>query len=60
MDFDYPADRNIIGFSLVKIGEMFGDVMKDLRRYLENSQLEYQVKYVGGFGSAYLYICTKT
>lgn len=60
MDFDYPADRNIVGFSLVKIGEKFGDVMKDLRKYLDNSQLEYQEKYVGGFGSVYLYVCTKT
>ena len=60
MDFDYPADSNIIGYSLVKIGEMYGDIMKDLKSYLARSGLEYREKYVGGFGSVYLFICTKT
>ena len=59
MDFDYPADRNFIGYSLVKIGEMYGDVMKDLKRYLEGSGLEYRETYVGGFGSVHLFICSK-
>jgi len=59
MDFDYPANRNIIGYSLVKIGEMYGDVMKDLKRYLEKSGLEYKETYLSGFGSVYLFVCTK-
>jgi len=59
MDFDYPANRNIIGYSLVKIGEMYGDVMKDLQRHLEQSGLEYRETYVGGFGSVHLFVCTK-
>jgi ubiquinone/menaquinone biosynthesis C-methylase UbiE len=59
MDFDYPADRNIIGYSLVKIGEKYGDVMKDLKRYLERSGFEYRETYTGGFGSVYLFVCTK-
>jgi ubiquinone/menaquinone biosynthesis C-methylase UbiE len=59
MDFDYPADRNIIGYSLVKIGEKYGDVMKDLKRYLEGSGFEYRETYTGGFGSVYLFACTK-
>jgi len=59
MDFDYPADRNIFGYSLVKIGERYGDIMKDIKRYLEDSRLEYREAYVGGFGSVYLYVCTK-
>jgi len=59
MDFDYPADRNIIGYSLVKLGEMYGDIMKDLKGYLERSGLEYKETYVGGFGSVYLFVCTK-
>jgi ubiquinone/menaquinone biosynthesis C-methylase UbiE len=60
MDFDYPANRNIIGYSLVKIGEIYGDVMKDLKKYLEKSGLAYKEAYVGGFGSVYLFVCTKT
>ena len=52
MDFDYPADRNVIGYSLVKIGELYGDIMKDLNGHLERSGLAYKETYVGGFGSA--------
>jgi len=59
MDFDYPSDRNIIGYSLVKIGEKYGDIMKDLKRYLQKSGLNYRETYVGGFGSVYLFVCTK-
>ena len=59
MDFDYPADRNLIGYSLVKIGEMYGDVMKDLKKYLGKSGLDYRKTYVGGFGSVYLFVCSK-
>ena len=59
MDFDYPPDRNIVGYSLVKIGEMYGDVMKDLKRYLEESALTYKETYVGGVGSVHLFVCTK-
>lgn len=59
MDFDYPADRNIVGYSLVKIGEMYGDIIKDLKRNLEKSGLAYKETYVGGFGSVYLFVCTK-
>ena len=46
MDFDYPAHKNIIGYSLVKIGEMYGDVIKDLKRYLEKNGLEYRETYL--------------
>ena len=59
MDFDYPADRNLIGYSLVKIGEMYGDVMKDLKKYLGKSGLDYRKTYVGGFGSVHLFVCSK-
>lgn len=59
MDFDYPTDRNIIGYSLVKIGEMYGDVMKNLKKHLKESGLEYKETYVGGFGSVHFFVCTK-
>jgi len=60
LDFDYPSDKNIIGYSLVKIGEKYGDVMKDIKTYLQKSELAYREINVGGFGSVYLYICSKT
>jgi ubiquinone/menaquinone biosynthesis C-methylase UbiE len=59
MDFDYPANRNVIGYSLVKIGEMYGDIMKDLKRHLAKSGLAYREAYVGGFGSVHFFVCTK-
>ena len=59
LDFDYPSDKNIIGYSLVKLGEKYGDVMKDIKTYLQKSELAYKEITVGGFGSVYLYICSK-
>lgn len=59
MDFDYPADRNIIGYSLVKIGEMYGDVMRNLKKHMEGSVLEHKETYVGGFGSVHFFVCTE-
>ena len=59
MDFDYPSNRNIIGYSLIKIGEIYGDVIKDLKTYLEKSDLRYREINVGGFGSVYLFVCSK-
>ena len=59
MDFDYPANRNIIGYLLVKIGEKYGDIMKDLKTYLKKSDLTYREINVGGFGSVYLFVCSK-
>ncbi len=60
LDFDYPSDKNIIGYSLVKIGEKYGDVMKDIKAYLKRSGLTYREINVGGFGSVYLFVCSKT
>ena len=59
LDFDYPSDKNIIGYSLVKIGEKYGDVMKDIKAYLKRSGLTYREINVGGFGSVYLFVCSK-
>jgi len=59
LDFDYPSDKNIIGYSFVKIGEKYGDVMKDIKTYLQKGGLSYKEINVGGFGSVYLFVCSK-
>jgi len=59
MDFDYPANRNLLGYSLVKIGERYGDIMKDIKAYLKAGELTYREINVGGFGSVYLFVCSK-
>jgi len=60
LDFDYPSNKNIVGYSLVKIGEKYGDVMKNIKAYLKRSGLTYREINVGGFGSVYLFVCSKT
>ena len=60
LDFDYPSNKNIIGYSMVKIGEKYGDVMKDIKAYLKRSGLIYREINAGGFGSVYLFVCSKT
>jgi ubiquinone/menaquinone biosynthesis C-methylase UbiE len=59
VDVDYPTDRNIFGYVLVKIGEYFGDIIKNIEQMLKQNGLNYMCKNVGGFGSVKLYIITK-
>lgn len=59
VDVDYPTDRNIFGYVLVKIGEYFGDIIKNIEQMLKQKGLHYICKNVGGFGSVKLYIITK-
>jgi ubiquinone/menaquinone biosynthesis C-methylase UbiE len=59
VDVDYPSDRNIFGYFLVKIGECFGDIIKNIEQMLKEKRLNYNCKNVGGFGSVKLFIITK-
>lgn len=59
VDVDYPKDRNIFGFFLVKIGECAGDIIKNIEQMLKARELHYICKTVGGFGSVKLYVITK-
>jgi ubiquinone/menaquinone biosynthesis C-methylase UbiE len=59
VDVDYPSDRNILGYSLVKIGECFGDIIKNIESMLKQRGLHYLCKNIGGFGSVRLYVITK-
>ena len=56
MDVDCPANKNIIGTLMVKIGESYGDVIRNLETCIEKSGLKYKEMNVGGFGSVYLFV----
>jgi ubiquinone/menaquinone biosynthesis C-methylase UbiE len=59
LDVDYPADRNIIGYGLVKIGEWGGDIIKDIERLVQHQGVQYHSQTIGGSGSVKLYVMTK-
>lgn len=59
VDFDYPINRNIFGYLLVKIMQNGGDLIKDIESIVKSESLVYQRKQIGGFGSVWLYIIKK-
>jgi ubiquinone/menaquinone biosynthesis C-methylase UbiE len=59
LDIDYPADRNIWGYCLVKIGAWAGDIIKDIEHLLKHQGVQYRCQTIGGFGSIKLYVMTK-
>lgn len=59
LDVDYPANKNIIGTLMVKIGEVYGDVIRNLETCINKAGLDYKEINAGGFGSVYLFVCTK-
>jgi ubiquinone/menaquinone biosynthesis C-methylase UbiE len=59
IDFDYPENRNLIGFAMVRIWEKFGDIIKDIDALLTAHNFDSEHHSVGGFGSVHLYIAVK-
>jgi len=59
LDFDYPADRNLAGYFLVKLMETAGDTIRDIGRLLADNSFRYAKKEIGGFGSVYIFIAKK-
>ena len=59
VDFDYPANRNRLGYWLTKIMESAGDTIRDIPKILQAFSFEYTEEEVGGFGSVHLYIARK-
>jgi ubiquinone/menaquinone biosynthesis C-methylase UbiE len=59
VDFDYPEDRNILGYYFVKLWEKFGDIIKDISELLETHGFRYQSSGVGGFGSVQLFVASR-
>jgi ubiquinone/menaquinone biosynthesis C-methylase UbiE len=60
VDFDYPKNRNILGYMIVRLWEKFGDIIKDINLLLIQHNFDYKDISVGGFGSVHLFIARKT
>ncbi len=59
VDFDYPNNRNRLGYMMVKLFEKFGDIIKDINSLLMQHNFTYQDIPVGGWGSVHLFIAKK-
>jgi len=59
VDFDYPDNRNLFGYWIVKLWEKLGDIIKDINSLLTRYEFNYQDIPIGGFGSVHLYIAKK-
>ncbi len=59
VDFDYPANRNRLGYWLTKMMELAGDTIRDISKILQEFPLEYTEEEIGGFGSVHLYVARK-
>lgn len=59
VDFDYPKERNLLGYLIVRLWEKLGDIIKDINSLLIKYDFDYKDLSVGGFGSVHLFIATK-
>jgi ubiquinone/menaquinone biosynthesis C-methylase UbiE len=59
LDYDYPANRNIFGYLMVKLIEVSGDIIRDIEAIAMECGCECIRKPVGGFGSVQLFVIQK-
>lgn len=59
IDFDYPSNRNCLGYWLTKLMENAGDTIKAISKILKDFPFEYTEDEIGGFGSIHLYKARK-
>ena len=59
VDFDYPSNRNRLGYWLTKLMETAGDTIRDIPRILQEFSFEYTGEEIGGFGAVHFYIARK-
>ena len=59
VDFDYPKNRNRLGYMMVRLWENLGDIIKDINSLLKQYDFNYEDISVGGFGSVHLFIAQK-
>lgn len=59
VDFDYPNERKLMGYLIVRLWEKFGDIIKDINLLLIKYGFDYKDIPVGGFGSVHLFIAEK-
>ncbi|MFQ5571141.1 MAG: class I SAM-dependent methyltransferase, partial [Rhodothermales bacterium] len=59
VDFDYPSNRNRLGYCLTKVMEAAGDTIRNISKVLQEFPFEYTEEEIGGFGSVHLYCARK-
>ena len=59
LDFNYPSNRNLFGYLLIKLMERGGDTIKDILKLLRQFSFDFTDKEIGGWGSVHLYIAKK-
>ena len=59
VDFDYPIDRNLMGYLTVRLWERLGDIIKDINTLLTKYDFDFKDLPIGGFGSVHLFIARK-
>ena len=59
VDFDFPGNRNLFGYLIVKFWEWCGDVMKDIHFLLLKYDFDFRDKALGLFGSVHLFVATR-
>ena len=59
IDYDYPANRNIMGYWMVRFIEKCGDIMKDINSLIQETGCSYERLEIGAFGSVQFFIITK-
>ncbi|MEX1376459.1 MAG: methyltransferase domain-containing protein [Eubacteriales bacterium] len=60
MDYDFPENRNVFGYLMVKLIETSGDIIRNVAEIIENCGCTYTKKSIGGFGSIFLFIIRKS
>ena len=59
VDFDYPKNRNVAGYLIVKLWEKLGDIIKDISAQLTKYDFDWHDIAIGGCGSVHLFIAQK-
>ncbi len=59
IDFNYPTNRNYVGYWLAKLMESAGDTLKDISGILGDFPFEVSEEEIGGFGSVHFYRARK-
>ena len=59
VDFNYPSNRNRMGYCFTKLMESAGDTIRDISKIIKEFPLEHTEIEIGGFGSVHLYIAKK-
>ena len=59
VDYDYPPDRNILGYCIIKKMVKSGNLIKDIHGFIGKTGYFYESRCIGLFKSVQLFIVTK-